>query len=148
MAKQLKDTSSNLFDAADRYKRLWELDPENDIKKRTYLSLLSKAEDALTSELVIRGMKFQERAEGSDWWEVVKHMYRIIERDGKFVLMSEARDWNNEKSWEYDNKYLAWAHIERLVVYKNQDRRAGKGNRDADFERVDQLIKQRQAQLA
>lgn len=146
MTKQRKETSDFLFQQAEKFRKLAEADPTNCTKRVTYENLKSRAEALLTHELTVKGMKFAQAAEGADWWEAVKHMYRLVEReDGKVELISEARDWKGQKSWTHDSKWLAWAHIEKLVEYKHNDRLAGKGDKEADLLRVEELTKKRAA---
>jgi hypothetical protein len=109
--------------------------------------LTRRATELLTSELKIKGMKFEAKHEGSGWWDQVKLMYPItITEEGKFKITSEARDWLGEKVWEFDDKYLAIEYIERLIQWKAADRKAGHGNYDADIERAISLQAKREAQ--
>lgn len=82
---------------------------------------------------------------GSDWWEEVKKMYKVKEEGNKWVVISNARDWKQTKDWEFDTKYEALEQLEKLVKYKAADRKAGKGDIEKDFERVDALRKREQA---
>jgi hypothetical protein len=68
----------------------------------------------------------------------VKLMYPMIRNeDGTITVVSEAANWNEEKSFgPYAHKYDAMEKIEKLVFYKNQDRNRGVGCRDKDLERV------------
>lgn len=81
---------------------------------------------------------------GSDWWEEVKKMYKVKEEGNKWVVVSNARDWKQTKDWEFDTKYEALEQLEKLVKYKAADRKAGKGDIEKDFERVDALRKREQ----
>lgn len=82
---------------------------------------------------------YESKYAGSDWWEEVKKMYKIEEQGNKFVVISNARDWKQTKDWEFDTKYQAIEQIEKLIGYKHNDRKAGHGSHDKDFERVEKL---------
>ena len=150
MAK--KETSKSTFEVAAKFKRLAEIAVDAHARATlttTYENLKKKADALLVGELKIKGMKFEAKHEGSDWWDQVKLMYpTTITEDGKFRITSEARDWLGEKVWEFDDKYLAIEYIERLVQWKNADRKAGHGDRDADIERALSLQAKREAQPA
>lgn len=138
MAK--KETSKQLFEVAANWLRLAGL-AVDELQKVTRLAIYenvkTRAEALLTSELKIKGQRFEAKHEGSDWWDTVKLMYPVTRtEEGKWRITSEARDWNGEKVWEFDDKYLAIEYIERLIQWKHADRKAGFGDRDADIERV------------
>lgn len=82
---------------------------------------------------------FEAKYAGADWWEEVKKMYTLKEQGNKWIIISNARDWKQTKDWEYDTKYEALEQLQKLIKYKDADRRAGVGDRDKDFERVDHL---------
>lgn len=89
-----------------------------------------------------REREFHQRM-GADWWDTVKKLYQIKERDGSFVVTSDAKDW--DKKWEYGTKLEALYQIEKLIKYKNNDRAHGHGDKDADFDRVEKVEKRRAA---
>lgn len=139
MAK--KESSKTLFEVAEVHRKAGRAALADAVAKR--------ATDLLTAELKVKGMKFEAKHLGSDWWEQVKLMYPItVTEDGKFKIISEARDWLGEKTWEFDDKYLAIEYIERLIQWKSADRKAGHGDYDADIERALSLQAKREAQTA
>lgn len=143
MAKLKKESSREIFIRAEKLRQIAEADPTSEIKRQTYERTLALAEETLSAELIERGMKFKTLAERSDWWEAVKHLYRIIEKEDSVLLISETRDWHERRSWEFENKWHAWAKIEKLIQYKNNDRKSGKGSREKDFERVELILARR-----
>lgn len=146
MAKLKKESSREIFIRAEKLKQIAEADPTNEIKRQTYERTLALAEEALNAELIKRGMRFKSIAERSDWWEAVKHLYRIIEKEDSVLLISEAKDWHEQRSWEFNNKWNVWAKIEKLIQYKNNDRKCGRGSREKDFERVELILSRRMNQ--
>lgn len=146
MGKMIKETSAKLFEIAEKHRLMMLANPTNDVIRQTYENTKKRAEDLLVCEMKIKGQKFFTKvSDGShDWWEVVKHLYQVIEQDGKFIVKSDAKDWIGERSWEFNSRWEAWAKIEMLVTYKSADRKYGRGDVDKDYDRVAEVTARRQ----
>jgi hypothetical protein len=138
MTKQRTETSKMVFEQVEQFKRLLALDPTNEVKKTTLESLTRKAEALLTAELRIKGMKFESKHEGSDWWEMIKLQYPVTETDYGWKVTSKARDWADMeiKTWEFTDRYVAIAKVEQLVNWLADGRKRGYGNMEADIDRL------------
>jgi hypothetical protein len=78
---------------------------------------------------------------GEGWWEDCKKMYKIEEQGNKWVITSNARDWKQTKEWELDTHYEAIEKLDKLIMYKANDRKKGVGSVDKDYERIEKLTK-------
>lgn len=136
----MKETSKVLFERADTFKRMFEINPDHPTAKKTYESLVARANELLTAELKIKGMKFEAKHEGSEWYELIKKQYPITQEDGKFVLRSEAKNWEDQKFWEFDDRYLALAKVEQLVAWLADHRKRGRGDTDKDIARITEKL--------
>lgn len=114
-------------------------------KSKADPAMLAKVLDLANSLMDAQFKKTQQNLEakfaGADWWQEVKKMYKLKEQGNKWIIISNARDWKQTKDWEFDTKYEALEQLEKLVKYKAADRKAGKGDVDKDFERVEMLRK-------
>ncbi len=114
-------------------------------KSKADPAMLAKVLELANSLMDAQFKKTQQNLEakfaGADWWQEVKKMYKLKEQGNKWIIISNARDWKQTKDWEFDTKYEALEQLEKLVKYKAADRKAGKGDIDKDFERVEMLRK-------
>jgi hypothetical protein len=77
---------------------------------------------------------------GSDWWEAVKKFYKVEEHATEgWRVISLAKDWKEEKEWNFPTKYEALEQLEKLIKYKATDRKKGRGSIDKDFEKLEAL---------
>lgn len=137
MTKMKIETSAEMFARAEKLKRSAELNPLNTIAAEAYPKVLARAQETLTTELKEKGKKFYARllaGIGEDWYELIKTQYPVSEVSGKFVVTSEARDW--DKSWEFDCKWLAYEKVSKLVGWLDEGRDRGYGSREADIARL------------
>lgn len=90
--------------------------------------------------LMLRHYRLVKRIEDSginydEWLEWAMSLYSIT---SDFKVISKARDWKEEKSWDCDSNVGARERIEILVGYKIKDRKRGHGDmlKDIDGEIV------------
>lgn len=138
-----KETASDIFYRYEKLKKSF-VNPTPE-QQKTLDIVLSQATAAMDEQFKNTQKNLEAKFAGSDWWEEVKKMYKVKEEGNKWVVVSNARDWKQTKDWEYDTKYEALEQLEKLVKYKAADRKAGKGDVEKDFERVDALRKREQA---
>lgn len=69
---------------------------------------------------------------GDEWMEWAKSLYK----DTGTTIVSLARDWNEEKSWPYENEYEKMKIVYRLINYKVYDRKRGRGSIEADLKDI------------
>ena len=105
--------------------------------------VLALANSLMDEKFKLKKRDYEEKYAGTDWWEVVKKMYKIEEQGNKWVVVSNAANWKQIKDWEFDTKYEATEQLEKLIGYKHDDRKKGVGSMDKDYERVDDLEKKR-----
>jgi hypothetical protein len=103
--------------------------------------VLSIANSLMDEKFKLKKRDWESKYGGTDWWEVVKKMYKVEEQGNKWVVTSNAKDWKQTKDWEFDTKYQAVEQLEKLITYKYNDRKKGVGSEDKDYERVDKLDK-------
>lgn len=65
-----------------------------------------------------------------EWYEWAMSLYIIT---AEFKVISKAKEWNDEKSWECDDKAGALERIFILIGYKIQDRNRDVGNMNKDL---------------
>lgn len=65
------------------------------------------------------------------WYDWATSLYTIT---SEFKVISSARDWDEEMSWEMPDAPSALEKVEQLVGYKIYDRNRGRGNMDKDME--------------
>jgi len=77
---------------------------------------------------------------GADWWQAIAKLYPITfsEELCKHIVTSKARDWEDELCWEFAEKYEAVEKVQQLIVWLNQNRERGFGDRDADLVKLAQ----------
>lgn len=128
-----KQTVAEIREQIGKFEKLVMAQPLNQVYCQTLESLRRRHIDRMNE-----GELELQRKYGADWWESVKLMYPMIRNeDGTITVVSEAANWNEEKSFgPYAHKYDAMEKIEKLVFYKNQDRNRGVGCREKDLERV------------
>lgn len=109
---------------------------------------LRNANALLTAELKIKHTKMMQSAidftakyGDTEWWAMAMKMYKIENRETGFVVISLARDWNDKKEWEYSYEFEAQQQVQQLVKYKDADRKYGRGDREADALRVEELAR-------
>lgn len=131
--KEKKQTVAEIREQICKFEAMVATQPLNQVYCQTLESLRRRHIDRMNEGELELQMKY-----GADWWESVKLMYPMIRNeDGTITVISEAANWNEEKSFgPYTHKYDAMEKIEKLVFYKNQDRKRGVGCRDKDMERV------------
>lgn len=97
---------------------------------------LKTAQSLLDTEMAAREKSWEAKNGGSDWWELAKKQYPIEEKPGGgFRVKSEAKQWKNDKEWEFDYKVQALEKIEKLVKWLDQGRKRGFGDKEADLEK-------------
>lgn len=141
--KMRKESASDIFYRYEKLKKSF-VNPTPEQKKMLD-NVLAMATAAMDEQFKKTQSNLEAKFAGSDWWEEVKKMYKVKEEGNKWVVISNARDWKQTKDWEFDTKYEALEQLEKLVKYKAADRKAGKGDIEKDFERVDALRKREQA---
>ena len=141
--KMRKESASDIFYRYEKLKKSF-VNPTPEQKKMLD-NVLAMATAAMDEQFKKTQSNLEAKFAGSDWWEEVKKMYKVKEEGNKWVVISNARDWKQTKDWEFDTKYEALEQLEKLVKYKAADRKAGKGDVEKDFERVDALRKREQA---
>lgn len=141
--KMRKESASDIFYRYEKLKKSF-VNPTPEQKKMLD-NVLAMATAAMDEQFKKTQSNLEAKFAGSDWWEEVKKMYKVKEEGNKWVVVSNARDWKQTKDWEFDTKYEALEQLEKLVKYKAADRKAGKGDVEKDFERVDALRKREQA---
>lgn len=141
--KMRKESASDIFYRYEKLKKSF-VNPTPEQKKMLD-NVLAMATAAMDEQFKKTQSSLEAKFAGSDWWEEVKKMYKVKEEGNKWVVISNARDWKQTKDWEFDTKYEALEQLEKLVKYKAADRKAGKGDIEKDFERVDALRKREQA---
>ena len=109
---------------------------------------LRNAEALLAEEMKAKHLKmmksaidFMAKYGDTEWWATAMKMYKIENRETGFVVVSLARDWQGPKEWEYSYEFEAQQQIQKLVGYKDRDRKLGFGDREADALRVETLAK-------
>ena len=105
--------------------------------------VLKQANDQMDFEMKAKMKNLDAKYAGEDWWETVKTFYKIEERNNEWAIISDAKDWKEQKEWVYPTKYEAEEQLFKLIGYKIHDRKAGHGSEDKDFERADMLAKRR-----
>ena len=103
--------------------------------------VLAQANSLMDEKFKLKKRDYEEKYSGTDWWEVVKKIYKVEEQGNKWVVISNATDWKHTKDWEFDTKYEAVEQIEKLIGYKFNDRKKGIGSHEKDYKRVDKLTK-------
>ena len=98
--------------------------------------VLKLANDAMTFEMKAQIKWFDDKFAGDDWWETVKKLYKIKEHNNSWTITSDAKDWKQTKQWEFPTQYEANEQLLKLLKYKVNDRKAGHGSEEKDFERV------------
>jgi hypothetical protein len=141
--KMRKETASEAFYRYDKLKKSFK-NPTPE-QEKMLANVLAIATSLMDEQFKKTQSSLEAKFAGSDWWEEVKKMYKVKEEGNKWVVISNARDWKQTKDWEFDTKYEALEQLEKLIKYKANDRKAGKGDIDKDFERVDALRKREQA---
>ena len=137
-AKLKKETASQAF---ERYAKL----KKSNAPKELTDKVLALANSLMTDEVKAKMRTLDSQYGGEDWWETVKTFYKIEERNGEFRVVSDAKDWKQEKQWTYPTRYEADEQLMNLIKYKINDRKAGKGSEDKDFERAE-LLRNRRTQ--
>jgi len=94
------------------------------------------AQSLMDTEMKAREKDWYSKHEGSDWWELAKKQYPIEELSaGGYRVKSEAKQWKNDKEWEFNYKVQALEKIEKLVKWLDQGRKRGFGDKEADLEK-------------
>jgi hypothetical protein len=130
----LKQTDKSLIEKLHKFRRFVELDPSNTTKKETLANLEKQAKE-----------RAKEIQSDGTWEDEVRHLY-VIKKEGedKFIVHSDAKDWKQQKTWEFATWLEAFDKITMLVMYKDRDRKAGFGDKDKDFDRVDAVRAKRE----
>jgi len=63
------------------------------------------------------------------WYKWAMSLYTITE---DFTVLSAARNWHIDVSWQFDNYMSCLEKIEQLIQYKEYDRGRGRGNKELD----------------
>lgn len=127
-------------ESAESAFRRYESLKKSDAAPELLAKVLAISTSLMTEKFNAKKREYESKYAGEDWWETVKKMYKIEEQGNKWVVVSNARDWKKTRDWEHATKYEALEHLQKLVMYKDHDRKAGHGDRDKDLERVEKLM--------
>ena len=133
--------------AADAFARYEKLKKSN-ADPKMLANVLKIANDLMTYEMKAKIKTLDDKYSGEDWWDTVKTFYKVEERNHEWAVVSDARDWKEEKEWVYPTKYEADEQLYKLITYKVRDRKLGHGSEDKDFERAAVLAKRREPAMA
>lgn len=125
---------AKLIEQVGKFQHLVALQPQNEVYAKTLESLYRRLDEQKTVEMEL----FTQKHGGSDWWELAMKQYPIIQDEvtGKFVVVSEAREWTEPKDWEFSHKFDAILKVQQLVKWLDDGRKRGFGCRDKDIERL------------
>jgi hypothetical protein len=150
LIKQLTDILEGKMkqeSAADAFARYEKLKKSN-ADPKMLANVLKIANDLMTYEMKAKIKTLDDKYSGEDWWDTVKTFYKVEERNHEWAVVSDARDWKEEKEWVYPTKYEADEQLYKLITYKVRDRKLGHGSEDKDFERAAVLAKRREPAMA
>lgn len=123
-------------DAFAHYEKVKKMAEKGQMTQQQVEGALKIAKSLMDDEMQAKEKAFYDKHEGSDWWELAKKQYPIEELSrGGYRVKSEAKQWKNDKEWEFDYKYQALDKIEKLVKWLDQNRKRGFGDKDADLEK-------------
>ena len=129
---ELKEKAADIF---YRYEKL----KKSNADQKLLDNVLRLANEAMDREFKNQVRSWDDKFAGDDWWETVKKLYRIEERNHSWVITSDAKDWKQTKEWEFPTRYEADEQLLKLLKYKVHDRKHGHGSEEKDFERVEKL---------
>lgn len=95
--------------------------------------------DALYDKwLADRRFMFEQRIEEKsgnlyEWLNWAKSLYPIEKTENGFTVKSNARKWKKDTSWVFDHEIDCLEKIEKLIGYKINDRKRGRGNVEEDL---------------
>lgn len=129
-------TKMKARDAWDHYEKVKQMAEKGQMTQRQVDGALATAKSLMDTEMAAREKSFLDKHGGSDWWELARKQYPIEELSGGgFRVKSEAKEWKNDKNWEFDYKVQAMEKIEQLVKWLNQNRKRGFGDKDVDLDK-------------
>lgn len=96
---------------------------------------LTKFNDAKQAEITDRYKKLERRVtlagvNMAEWREWAETLYTITPT---FELVSTAKQWKTQKSWQYETEIDCLEKIEQLIGYKIYDRKRGHGDVNEDL---------------
>ena len=131
---QEKASKMKAKDAWAHYEKVKKMAEKGSMTQQQVDGALKIAKSMMDDEM--QEKDFLGKHAGSDWWELAKKQYPIEEMGrGGYKVKSEARQWKNDKNWEFDYKFQAMEKIERLVKWLDQNRKRGFGDKEADLDK-------------
>ncbi len=134
--KQQKQTASNTFQILESMKRQYAANPTQ-LGKLTIENLERTAHSLMDVEMGAKLKNFESKHHGADWWEVMEKNYPVTYNEERkaWVVTSNVRVWKEPKDWECVYKFDALQKVRQLVLWVNDARKRGHGDREQDLER-------------
>lgn len=127
LAKQASNDEDRILRTkiANNYLQMW----TDAVAKET-----AEREEKIKNKIIAKGVDYEE------WLKWAESLYSINKEGNKVFLRSNARDWKEDREWDFNFEIDAKEKRLQLVGWKIHDRNRGRGDMSKDLSKLDKAL--------
>ena len=144
MGKMVKATSKTEFARVEYLKAQMKAGAPGVTQDKIDLALAS-ARSLLEQEMRLSCERFEKRHGAEDWYKCMRAMYRVVEDNNQWRVISLTREWTEDREWVFESRGAAEDKINQLMMWQQSAVRRGLSNPDKHIERGTKILEMAEA---